>query len=354
MIKEKIKLKQIFKNKKILILILIIILLCISTIMVNVVMPQITQYIIKPEQEELLKYEIKEYMGEGRLKILIKMQDEEGIDYIKYPNGDILYANGKKIVGIDYEINASEEYKFKIKSKEKKQEVEENIYIELNEEWREILRLAGLDETKYESYEKALEDSEVTKAVGSHEEALDCLLNSSDEIIETTIQSQEMLKELAKNEYSAKKIMIYNDKWFEKIYISEQSPSFFNNINIRATEILNYVEGEHPYYTFEAKENKSYFIQCYGAQGGSYSTTLQGGYGGYSFGIYKPTQNKTLYIYLGGAGKGNIIVGKADGGYNGGGAIIGTWGDDHERRGTGGGATHIALRERLISKFRRI
>ena len=221
----------------------------------------------------------------------------------------------------------------------------------INEDWRKILRLAEIDDTEYDNYAQALEESQVTEAIGTHEQSIDCLINSSDEIIETTIESQAMLEELAKNEYSAKKI-VNNDKWFEKIDSSEQNLSFFNNINISATEEINSIEDENPYYTFEAKANKTYFIQCFGAQGGSYSNELQGGYGGYSFGILRPRQNTKLYIYLGGQGKGCIANSASEGGYNGGGAIV-AWSDGNEKRATGGGATHIALIQRIIIKFRR-
>ena len=90
-----------------------------------------------------------------------------------------------------------------------------------------------------------------------------------------------------------------------------------------------------------------YKLEVWGAQGGSYSETYHGGYGGYSTGNILLEKTDTLYIVVGGKGTylGANIPGS--GGYNGGGSILATWSDGNERRSTGGGATHIALNNNL-------
>ena len=84
---------------------------------------------------------------------------------------------------------------------------------------------------------------------------------------------------------------------------------------------LNLVEDSNPYYTFQAKANTNYLIQCYGAQGGSYSEYNHGGYGGYSYGIFTPNEDVMLYIYKGTMGIGGISNDAIEGGYNGGGSV---------------------------------
>ncbi len=90
-----------------------------------------------------------------------------------------------------------------------------------------------------------------------------------------------------------------------------------------------------------------YKLEVWGAQGGSYSETYHGGYGGYSVGKVLLDKTDTLYIGVGGQGKYLGANRTGEGGYNGGGSIIETWGDGNERRSTGGGATHIALNNNL-------
>ena len=62
-----------------------------------------------------------------------------------------------------------------------------------------------------------------------------------------------------------------------------------------------------------------YIIECWGAQGGSYSS-YYGGAGGYSVGTITLTKNSTdLYIYVGGQPEATTSTGETPGGFNGGG-----------------------------------
>ena len=76
-----------------------------------------------------------------------------------------------------------------------------------------------------------------------------------------------------------------------------------------------------------------YKLECWGAQGGNYTTNYQGGKGGYSVGLLKLNKTTTLYTYTG--GQGNNI--NQTGGFNGGGnGYLGS------SRG-GGGASDIRI-----------
>ena len=65
-----------------------------------------------------------------------------------------------------------------------------------------------------------------------------------------------------------------------------------------------------------------YIIECWGAQGGSYSS-YYGGAGGYSVGTITLTKNSTdLYIYVGGQPEATTSTGETPGGFNGGGKVV--------------------------------
>lgn len=92
-------------------------------------------------------------------------------------------------------------------------------------------------------------------------------------------------------------------------------------------------------------------LECWGAQGGptSISASYTGGLGGYSYGNSFFSQDKNLYIYVGGAGVGATDMYQSlAGGYNGGGNVTGDNTVNHYT-GSGGGATHIASASGLLS-----
>ncbi len=80
---------------------------------------------------------------------------------------------------------------------------------------------------------------------------------------------------------------------------------------------------------FTAKCAGVYKLEVWGAQGQSYYTTSDAGYGGYAVGVTTLEKNSVLQVVTGGTGTTSV------GGYNGGG--LGT-------AASGGGATHIALK----------
>jgi len=109
-----------------------------------------------------------------------------------------------------------------------------------------------------------------------------------------------------------------------------------------------YEGSEHP---FKVPLSGVYKLEVWGAQGGSYDTTIYGGYGGYSVGEVFLNENEIIYINVGGKGStiyhsDNVIPG----GYNGGGSAR-SINDADVYSSSGGGATHIATSSGLLSSL---
>ncbi len=98
---------------------------------------------------------------------------------------------------------------------------------------------------------------------------------------------------------------------------------------------------------FEVPASGTYKLEVWGGQGGSVSSSNYGGYGAYSTGTVQLEKGTKLYVYVGGGGyavsKSQVVV---YGGYNGGGNGNG-YGD--KTVGSGGGATHIATIDGLLT-----
>ena len=102
--------------------------------------------------------------------------------------------------------------------------------------------------------------------------------------------------------------------------------------------------------TFNVPCDGNYKLEVWGAQGGGNSTYV-GGKGGYSFGNISLTKNANLYVGVGQTGAWTItryaVLPRT---YNGGGSATGSFtsdGSSTEYRGSGGGATHIAISSNL-------
>lgn len=89
------------------------------------------------------------------------------------------------------------------------------------------------------------------------------------------------------------------------------------------------------YQEYKVPNNGEYLIELWGAQGGNYSKSIQGGKGAYTRGIINLSSSQTLYFYVG-----SQPTTKDAGGYNGGGraAYINT--NDYTG---GGGATDVRI-----------
>ena len=118
--------------------------------------------------------------------------------------------------------------------------------------------------------------------------------------------------------------------------------------NIKTGDILNF--GYTGAVQSVTLPKGTYKLECWGAQGGdgtNYSSTglpYTGGKGGYSSGILNIIDSGTLYIVCGSAGS---TVANISNTYNGGGGS----GNTNYQAGSGGGATHIGLKEGLLTTF---
>ena len=98
----------------------------------------------------------------------------------------------------------------------------------------------------------------------------------------------------------------------------------------------------------------TYKFEVWGAQGGSIQHTAywSGGMGGYSSGIMTTDKDQTFYVHVGGAGVGSTGMHQTmPGGYNGGGTVTAhpQW---NHYYGSGGGATHIATANGVLSSLK--
>ena len=116
------------KNKKIILITAIIVL--VATITAAITIPQIVTK-IQAQKNTLLSYEIIKEVSEGDYKIVITVKSDDGLEYIKLPDGDTLKIMDQRTkVGIDYEIMEDTKYDFVIKQVGK-DEVTESIFKEV-------------------------------------------------------------------------------------------------------------------------------------------------------------------------------------------------------------------------------
>lgn len=82
--------------------------------------------IIKPETPELFSYIIYDNQDEKNIKMLIEVNDEKGIEYIKESDGKTINCNGKTQVSLDYVATKNSNLSFTLKAKGE-QEISKNI-----------------------------------------------------------------------------------------------------------------------------------------------------------------------------------------------------------------------------------
>ena len=116
------------KNKKIILIIAILVL--VATITAAITISQIVTK-IQAQKNTLLSYEVIKEVSEGDYKIVITVKSDDGLEYIKLPDGDTLKIMDQRTkVGIDYEIMEDTKYDFVIKQVGK-DEVTESIFKEV-------------------------------------------------------------------------------------------------------------------------------------------------------------------------------------------------------------------------------
>lgn len=124
----------------------------------------------------------------------------------------------------------------------------------------------------------------------------------------------------------------YYDEATQKYISSQNSEIQFTN----TVSTYNYTGSSQ---TFIADHEGAYKLEAWGAQGGSYSSSLLGGKGAYTSGTVNLQKNQNIYIYVGAQGGSNDSVTNV-GGYNGGG-YSGNNGSGKSMGG--GGATDFRL-----------
>ena len=92
----------------------------------------------------------------------------------------------------------------------------------------------------------------------------------------------------------------------------------------------------------------TYRLETWGAQGYTINSYI-GGYGGYSTGKIILSKNQKVYLFVGEKGKGGIGSGTKYSSYPN--SLNAAAGDNVSYTGSGGGSTHIALEDSLISKI---
>ena len=127
-------------------------------------------------------------------------------------------------------------------------------------------------------------------------------------------------------------------------------------LTLKATNkcTLYFVKWQHTFnysgnvQTIEVPKTGIYLLEVWGAQGGTSEDFADEGKGGYSSGTISLNAKEKLYVVVGGQGSSTDENGLYKGGYNGGGD--GALGTGQYAYG-GGGATHIAKSDGLLSTF---
>ena len=71
---------------------------------------------IKPETPELFSYIIYDNQDEKNIKMLIEVNDEKGIEYIKESDGKTINCNGKTQVSLEYVAAKNSNLSFTVKT----------------------------------------------------------------------------------------------------------------------------------------------------------------------------------------------------------------------------------------------
>lgn len=117
------------------------------------------------ETQELFDYYVYDNQDSKNIKLIVKINSENGIEYIKKPEGSIIEANGKNNITIDYVAAKDAELIFKIKENNKEEvnkvinltekAIEKSINIEKEYEvsgYRNLKIISDIELEGYKSY----------------------------------------------------------------------------------------------------------------------------------------------------------------------------------------------------------
>ena len=115
--------KKILKNRKIIYILIIVAIIGIILLNNNFkIIEKITNGRLQNTDEEteeqpLISYQVYDNSDESKIKTLVNVNDNSGIEYIEYPDGTKIYGNSKKKVTLDYIMEKKQNYTFKVKTK---------------------------------------------------------------------------------------------------------------------------------------------------------------------------------------------------------------------------------------------
>ncbi len=120
------KINLFLSNKKMQIVLLLIILIIVTLCLIvnkngfiGNIARNIKGELEEPEVAELFTYTMYDNQDEDKIKVLVKVQSEDGLDYIETPDNHKIQCNGKKAMALDYEVQKDEDYIFKVKESNK-------------------------------------------------------------------------------------------------------------------------------------------------------------------------------------------------------------------------------------------
>lgn len=127
--------KKFLKGKKIIIYVIIIFFVISLVAILNnnfKIIEKITNGRLQNEDEEtteipLITYQVYDNIDENKIKTLVTINDNSGIEYIEYPEGTKLETKDKTQVSIDYNMEKDKNYTFKIKTKSNEQIQEQTV-----------------------------------------------------------------------------------------------------------------------------------------------------------------------------------------------------------------------------------
>ena len=127
--------KKFLKGKNIIIYVIIIFFVISLVAILNnnfKIIEKITNGRLQNEDEEtteipLITYQVYDNIDENKIKTLVTINDNSGIEYIEYPEGTKLETKDKTQVSIDYNMEKDKNYTFKIKTKSNEQIQEQTV-----------------------------------------------------------------------------------------------------------------------------------------------------------------------------------------------------------------------------------
>ena len=127
--------KKFLKGKKIIIYVIIIFFVILLVAILNnnfKIIERIANGRLQNEDEEtteipLITYQVYDNIDENKIKTLVTINDNSGIEYVEYPDGAKLETNNKTQISVDYNMKKDENYTFKIKTKSNEEKYLEDI-----------------------------------------------------------------------------------------------------------------------------------------------------------------------------------------------------------------------------------